>query len=217
MLKVLVADDHPLMRQALRLAVDEICPYGPRRIVETACFAEVEKLGDALLEFDLVVLDLKMPGMDGFAGLIGLRRRYPTLPIVIFSATEDRHVIEEAMACGAAGYIPKTLDREAITEALAAVLRGELYAPEPPPGSLTGSRDAAAARAARLQALTRQQLKVLQLVAEGKPNKIIAFELDIAETTVKAHMTVILRKLGVHSRTQAVLAARHFFGPEAVA
>jgi DNA-binding NarL/FixJ family response regulator len=154
--------------------------------------------------------------MDGFKGLIELRHEFPAVPIVIVSATEEPAVIRAAIAHGAAGFIPKSLDRGQIADALQAVLDGGTWVPD---GVLQHAVDGQADRqqelAQKMASLTAQQLKVLELVAQGKPNKVIAYELDIAETTVKAHITVVLRKLGVHSRTQAVLLARDVFAAPA--
>jgi DNA-binding NarL/FixJ family response regulator len=210
--RVLIADDHPLFRDALRFAVEEVATDEPVAVLEAGTLAEVDAAAHAEPGVDLVLLDLKMPGMNGMAGLVGLRRRFPTLPVVIVSAAEDPAVVREALACGASGYIPKSLDRGALTGALRLVLEGEVYVP---PGLRSQGPGEKGARTGRLSALTPQQLAVLRLMVEGKPNKIIAYELAIAETTVKAHITVILRKLGVHSRTQAVLLARDLVGAQA--
>lgn len=214
MCKLLVADDHPLFRQAMHVAIEGLESHEAHVVLEASSIDEVQAVLDDEEDLDLVLLDLRMPGMDGFAGLVELRRKFPSLPVVIVSAAEEQAIIREAMALGAVGFIPKTLSRSEICRALERILRGETYVPATCAGPSDGEDDGAG-RAERIASLTPQQLKVLKLVAQGKPNKIIAYELDIAETTVKAHITVILRKLGVFSRTQAVLAARSFFGAAA--
>lgn len=211
--KVVIADDHPLFRDALRLAVADAFPGEDNVILETGSVDGVHRLARDAGEIDLVLLDLNMPGMDGLAGLVGLRHACPSLPIVIVSAAEEPATVREAIACGAAGFVPKSLSKADIAQALGRVLAGKVYLP---PG-VAAAQDVESPGAAgpdmarRIAALAPQQLSVLRLIAQGKPNKIIAHELGIAEATVKAHVTVVLRKLGVFSRTQAVVAARSFF------
>jgi DNA-binding NarL/FixJ family response regulator len=204
MLKVLVADDHPLFREAVTLAVRHL-EGTDSQILEAGTLEEAGRLAAAIPDLDLLLLDLKMPGTEGLGGLLDLRRRFPALPIVIVSATEDSRMIREAIAAGAMAYIPKSLDRAGMAEALRHVLAGETWQPEVREGEAAPE---GALMTQRLAALTPQQRNILSLMVAGKPNKIIAYELGIAETTVKAHITLILRKLGVFSRTQAVLAAR---------
>jgi DNA-binding NarL/FixJ family response regulator len=208
MLKVLIADDHPLFREAMVLAIRHL-DGTDSQVLEAGTFDETRRLAEAMPDLDLLLLDLRMPGMEGLSGLIELRRRLPALPIVIVSATEEPRVIREAIAAGAMAYIPKSLDRATIAAALHRVMEGETWQPEPSEGTAAPT---GAPSAERMKALTPQQRNILKLIAAGKPNKIIAYELDIAETTVKAHITVILRKLGVYSRTQAALVARDLFG-----
>ena len=206
MLKVLVADDHPLFREAVVLSIRHL-DQTDSQVLEAGTLDEVCRLATAMPDLDLLLLDLKMPGMDGLGGLLELRRRFPALPVVIVSATEEPRVIREAIAAGAMAYIPKSLDRASIVQALEHVLAGEIWQPEgdaeplPDDGSI----------GTRMHALTPQQHNILRLIVAGKPTNIIAYNLGIAETTVKAHITVMLRKLGVVSRTQAVLAARDYF------
>jgi DNA-binding NarL/FixJ family response regulator len=201
----------------MQIAIEGLDAHEDPVVLEASSIDEVRALATRERDLDLLLLDLRMPGMDGFAGLVALRREFPALPVVIVSASEEHKTIREALALGAAGYIPKSLARSEIESALERILRGESWFPhagqEPAPGPADDPE--AGERAERITSLTPQQLKVLQLVAQGKPNKIIAYELDIAETTVKAHITVILRKLGVYSRTQAVLVARDFFSSAA--
>lgn len=207
MLKVLVADDHPLFREAVVLSIRHL-DRTDFQVLEAGTLDEVCRLATAMPDLDLLLLDLKMPGMDGLGGLLELRRKFPSLPVVIVSATEEPRIIREAIAAGAMAYIPKSLDRSTITQALEHVLNGDIWQPEGDVGQFGNETP----MAERMQALTPQQTNILRLMVAGKPNKLIAYELSIAETTVKAHVTVILRKLGVYSRTQAVLAAREFFG-----
>jgi len=208
MLKVLIAEDHPLFREAVVLAVRHL-EGTDSQIFEAGSLDETCRLAAAVPDLDLLLLDLKMPGTQGLSGLVELRRRFPALPVVIVSATEEPRVIREAIAAGAMAYVPKSLDRASISEALQHVLAGETWQPED--GEGTAAPPTGATVAERMKALTAQQDNILRLMVAGKPNKIIAHELGIAETTVKAHVTLILRKLGVFSRTQAVLAARDFF------
>jgi DNA-binding NarL/FixJ family response regulator len=207
MLKVLVADDHPLFREAVVLAVRHL-EGTDSQIFEAGTLDEACRLADAIPDLDLLLLDLKMPGTHGLSGLVELRRRFPALPLVIVSATEEPRIIREAIAAGAMAYVPKSLDRASISEALRHVLAGETWQPE---GADSAAAPTGATVVERMKALTPQQENILRLMVAGKPNKIIAYELGIAETTVKAHVTLILRKLGVFSRTQAVVAARDFF------
>ena len=212
MCKVVVADDHPLFRQAMQLAIQNLDRQESAVVLEASSIDEVRRFAKAEADLDLLLLDLRMPGMDGLAGLVELRRDFPQLPVVIVSASDEQRLIREAVALGVSGYIPKTMPRQVIEDALHQVLRGESWFPGMDEQELALGVDEVHDRAGRIASLTPQQLNVLKLVAQGKPNKIIAYELDIAETTVKAHITVILRKLGVFSRTQAVLVARDFFG-----
>jgi len=197
---VIVADDHPLIREALRHALAKLTP--PPRVLEAANLPEAMKLLEQEGTVDLAILDLNMPGMNGFAGLAELRSSEPALPVAIVSATTDQDVVRRAMELGASGFIPKTLPLGAIAEAIHAILSGEIWLPdgEPPPASEEMTR--------RLGDLTPQQLRVLAMISQGLPNKQIAYALSVGEPTVKAHVTAILRKLGVSSRTQAVIAAR---------
>ena len=199
MVQILIVDDHPLFREALRGAVTAVLDGAE---VEEA--DGVEAAGRALerlRNLELVLLDLGMPGVAGFEGLIALRSRFPRVPVVIVSGHEDPRVMREAIRLGAAGFVPKSIERPVLAQALQAVLNGEVYMPAAAPAGATPEEGIAA----RLAELTPQQLRVLQMIRQGLLNKQIAHELGIGETTVKAHVSEVLRKLKVVSRTQAVI------------
>ena len=201
---LLIADDHPLVRGALREAVTGL--FGRADVAEAGTFEEVSDVLERGGDIDLILLDLSMPGVRGFSGLMYLRAQYPSLPIVVVSANDDPTVIRRCMEFGASGFIPKTLGIEAMRAAVARVLQGEVWTP--PDVDLTRPSDAeTAALIARLSTLTPQQVRVLMMLSGGLLNKQIAYELGVSEATVKAHVSAILQKLGVESRTQAVIAA----------
>jgi DNA-binding NarL/FixJ family response regulator len=201
---IVVADDHPLFRGALRGAVGALLPEA--RIVEASGLDALTALLDRDDDVDLVLLDLTMPGVQGFSGLIYLRAQHPAIPVVIVSATEDPVVIRRALDFGAAGFIPKSLDIDQIGEAIRQVLAGGSWVP--PDIALSASEDKETAELMRrLATLTPQQVRVLMMLSEGLLNKQIAYELGVSEATVKAHVSAILQKLGVESRTQAVIAS----------
>lgn len=199
--RVLIADDHPLFRAALREAMaGEVA-----EIAEAGSFEEASKTLELDQSFDLVLLDLTMPGVSGFSGLMYLRAQYPSLPVTVVSANEDPTVIRRCMDFGASGFIPKTLGVDQMREAVRAVLAGDTWSPAYV--DLAGPDDGSAKLAARLGTLTPQQVRVLMMLSQGLLNKQIAYELGVSEATVKAHVSAILAKLGVESRTQAVIAA----------
>lgn len=200
--RVLIVDDHPMVRDGLRtviaVAFDQCELFEASSLDEAT--AVIEREGD----FDLVLLDLNLPGSTGFSGLIELRERFPSVPVVIVSAAQERGLARMALAAGAAGFVPKSLRRGAIVDALKQVLAGDIYAPDVDEAELAANaEDAEILR--RIQTLTPQQTVVLRLVVAGKLNKQIAYDLDVSMTTVKAHVSAILSKLKVLSRTQAVI------------
>jgi DNA-binding NarL/FixJ family response regulator len=209
MKKIVIADDHPMIRGALALSLAATTAFGRIEVLETSTLDELFDLLAETGEADLVLLDLRMPGVNGFEGLLTLRSRFASTPVVIISALEDAQLVGEALALGAAGFIPKSTPRHEIVRALNLVAAGEIYVPphlrHSPTASPADRVDAELAQ--RLTSLTPQQRKVLGLLGTGKLNKEIAYELDIAETTVKAHVSSILHKLNVYSRTQAVVMA----------
>ena len=153
-----------------------------------------------------MLLDLTMPGVRGFSGLMYMRAQYPSIPVMVVSANDDPAVIRRCMEFGASGFIPKTLGVEAMRMAIARVLEGGVWTP--PDVNLEAGTDAETADLmARLATLTPQQVRVLMMLSEGLLNKQIAYNLTVSEATVKAHVSAILQKLGVESRTQAVIAA----------
>lgn len=197
----LIVDDHPLFREALRLAIETAHPTAG---IQEASSVQAAKDALAGKAFDLVLLDLSMPGTRGFDGLLQIRTLHPKQPIVIVSGLEDPRIIHEAMTYGAAGFISKSVRKPELAEAIRDVMNGLVYLPrgyEPPQDVGEKSGDLAS----RLATLTPQQQRVLQMLRQGKLNKQIAYELDVGETTVKAHVSEILRKLNVSSRTQAVI------------
>ena len=202
--RLVIADDHPLFRGALREAVSGL--FERADIAEAGTFEQVTQLLERGSEVDLILLDLSMPGVRGFSGLMYLRAQYPGVPITVVSANDDPAVIRRCMAFGASGFIPKTLGVDAMRGAISQVLKGEIWTP--PDVDLMRDADAeTAALIARLATLTPQQVRVLMMLSEGLLNKQIAYELDVSEATIKAHVSAILQKLGVDSRTQAVIAA----------
>ncbi len=202
--RLVIADDHPLFRGALREAVAGLVDGA--EIAEAGSFAELPALLDRVGEVDLILLDLTMPGARGFSGLMFLRAQYPSVPVVVVSANDDPSVIRRCMDFGASGFIPKTLGIDEMREAVKRVLGGGVWTP--PDIDLASGADAdTAALMARLATLTPQQVRVLMMLSEGMLNKQIAYELSVSEATVKAHVSAILQKLGVDSRTQAVIAA----------
>ncbi|MGE0424311.1 MAG: response regulator [Reyranellaceae bacterium] len=204
----LVADDHPMVRDALGTVLGHSFPGA--RIATAANLAETDAALEGEPEFDALLLDLDMPGMDGLTGLALLRSNHPAVPIVVVSATQDARVARRTMEFGASAFVAKSAPLEDIAEIVRGVLRGEVFAPvgmaQPGP---------AESFAQRAQQLTPQQWRVLALMVHGDQNKLIAHKLGVGEATVKAHVTVILKKLGVRSRTQAVIEARHLALPPA--
>jgi DNA-binding NarL/FixJ family response regulator len=206
--RILIADDHPMVRGALATAVE--AAFGPVEILESAdldeLLAQLEPTGIA----DLVLLDLLIPGAHGFSGLLKLRLNFPETPVVVISALEEKRLVDEAIALGAIGFIPKSTPRQEIIAGLRRVAAGNVWVPSElrervPSEAVNGISDTEIAQ--KLATLTAQQLRVLQLLGTGKLNKEIAYELDIAETTVKVHVSAVLQKLNVYSRTQAVVLA----------
>ena len=201
--RFLIADDHPLFRGALREAITGA--FGQPEIAEAGCFDEISQLLDRGGEVDLILLDLAMPGVQGFSGLLYLRTQHPEVPVVIVSGNRDPGVIRRALEFGASGFIPKTLPLEMIRNAIGNVLAGGIWYPADVD---TASADAESRQlVSRLASLTPQQLRVLMMLSEGLLNKQIAYSLGVSEATVKAHVSAILQKLGVDSRTQAVIVA----------
>jgi DNA-binding NarL/FixJ family response regulator len=202
--RLVIADDHPLFRGAMREAVSGLLANA--EIAEAGSFDDAAKLLESGGDVDLILLDLSMPGVRGFSGLMYLRAQYPSTPVIVVSANDDPAVIRRCMDFGASGFIPKTLDVEGMRAAIQRVLNGGVWTP--PDVDLGAGNDAeAAALMARLATLTPQQVRVLMMLSEGLLNKQIAYELGVSEATVKAHVSAILQKLGVESRTQAVIAA----------
>lgn len=203
----LIVDDHPLFIEALQRAIKSAMPQAVTVEASSIESAKVELQGKT--RFDLVLLDLSMPGTRGFDGLLELRGLYPKMPIVVVSALEDPRIIQEVMSYGAAGFIAKSVGREELAEALQQAMEGSVVLPKgysPVETSKTGAVKNDIAH--RLQTLTPKQLSVLKMLRQGLLNKQIAHELKIEETTVKAHVSEILRKLNVSSRTQAVIEAQ---------
>jgi DNA-binding NarL/FixJ family response regulator len=202
-LRIVIADDHPLVRGGLRTSVNAL--LGSVDIVEAGSFDE---LAPALSggDIDLVLLDLTMPGVQGFSGLLFLRASHPATPVIVVSGNEDRTVIRRAIELGASGYIPKSLDAATMGTAIKTVLDGGSWTPDDI--DLSTSPDPATSdMVRRLASLTPQQVRVLMMLSTGLLNKQIAYELSVSEATVKAHVSAILQKLDVDSRTQAVIAA----------
>jgi DNA-binding NarL/FixJ family response regulator len=200
----IVADDHPMVRDALSLALRTA--FTGARVTPAASFEEASAAIAAQPETDLVILDLDMPGMQGLAGVAALRSLYPTAPLVIVSATRNPAAMRQAVEMGAAGFIPKSAPMDQIVASVRAAMAGEVVLPAGAGDGVLPSQDVDLA--ARAASLTPQQHRVFALMAEGKPNKIIAFDMQIGEATVKAHVTEILRKMGVHSRSQAIVLAQ---------
>jgi DNA-binding NarL/FixJ family response regulator len=194
----LIADDHPMVRDALVSALGQT--FACARFNVAGTLGQAQDALDHDPETDAVLLDLDMPGMAGLTGLARLRSEHPTVPIIVVSAAREALVVRRAYEFGASAYIDKSASLEEISGIVRAVLDGEIFTPPdaPPEGSF----------AQRAVQLTPQQWRVLALMVEGDQNKQIAHKLGVGEATVKAHVTVILRKLGVRSRTQAVIEAR---------
>ncbi|MCA1366711.1 response regulator transcription factor [Bradyrhizobium sp. BRP14] len=199
--RIVIADDHPMVQAALRSVLVAALP--DLELIACRSVDEVlEVLSGDRREVDLVLLDLTMPGTDGFAGLFLLHAHHPTLPVAIVSAKQDEATIRKAITFGASGYIPKSLDLPEMVDAIRSILDGEMWAP---PRFAASGADPDAALSVRLASLSSQQLRILTKIVEGKLNKQIAGEMEIAEQTVKVHVSAILRKLGVVSRTQAAV------------
>ncbi|HHK73546.1 MAG TPA: response regulator transcription factor [Rhizobiales bacterium] len=200
----IIVDDHPLFRDALRLSLSGM--FEGLEIGEAVGLDDVVGKLNARPETDLVLLDLYMPGVQGFSGLMYLRAQFPDIPVVIVSANEEPQVMRRSLDFGASGYIPKSLGVDEIRMAVKQVLDGQIWTPPDLDLSIEQpSEDSEIA--ARLATLTPQQVRVLMMLSQGLLNKQIAYELSVSEATVKAHVSAILQKLGVDSRTQAVIAA----------
>jgi DNA-binding NarL/FixJ family response regulator len=206
---ILIADDHPLFRAALRGAiVSHLSAGADCEFVEADSVAALLDIVERSSQADLLLLDLDMPGAHGFGALAHVRGVRPELPVVVVSASDDARTVANALAFGAQGFISKSSEARTIAAGVEAVLAGDVVTP---PGFVSPAAVEPDARdleaASRIAGLTPQQFRVLGMLLSGLLNKQIAFELDVSEATVKAHVTAILRKLGVTNRTQAVLMA----------
>lgn len=207
-LTALVVDDHPLFCDALTLTLKSIADFADIQTAGTLDMS-LDKVADED-PFDLILLDLNLPDVNGLDGLVRLRTASPKSTILIVSSMADNRMISHALKAGANGFVPKHSQRAVFRKAIEAVRSGQTFVPDgyidPQGGDM--ARDAPEEALLRMASLTNQQARILHLICEGKLNKQIAYDLSIAETTVKAHVTAIMRKLGVHSRTQAVLIAQ---------
>ncbi|MCH9806131.1 MAG: response regulator transcription factor [Alphaproteobacteria bacterium] len=200
--RITIVDDHPLFRGALNQALSSSLNTS---IQEAGSLDGLSKQLESSKDIDLVLLDLNMPGVQGLSGLMFIRAQYPDVPVVVCSANEDPGTIKRCIELGASGYVPKSQPIEQIREAVGKVLNGDVWTP--PEIDLSGELDEQTTdMLSRLSTLTPQQVRVLMMLSEGLLNKQIAYKLSVSEATIKAHVSAILQKLGVDSRTQAVIA-----------
>lgn len=202
---ILIADDHPLFRDAMQRAVLAAVPQA--RVHSADSVYALLLLIEQFAEADLLLLDLHMPGARGYSALAHIRGQYPGLPTIVVSGHDEAQVARRALAHGASAYIPKSTPGEEIVAAIRAVLDGDVWLPHALLGGPHELRPGEAVAAAQIATLTPQQFRVMTMIAEGMLNKQIAWDLGVSEATVKAHMTAIMRKLGVNNRTQVALAA----------
>ena len=200
--RLIIVDDHPLFRGALKGALAN--GDGAMSVTEVGSLDELTTALSDGASYDLILLDLTMPGVQGFSGLLYLRAQHPEIPVMIVSAREEPAVIQRAIEFGASGFVPKSQPVEVIREAVDKVLAGDVWIPQDTSGN--GSDEQTADLVRRLSTLTPQQVRVLMMLGEGLLNKQIAYKLGVSEATIKAHVSAILQKLGVDSRTQAVIA-----------
>jgi hypothetical protein len=207
--RILIVDDHPLFREALKQAISGGVANASVSLAASldAATAILGKEDD----YDLILLDLRMPGVQGLSGLIYLRAQYPNVPVVIITAADDHGLVQKALNLNAAGFIPKTSGIETIIAAVNTVLKGDIWAPDGYAQPSTADKEGEDI-ARRVATLTAQQIRVLMMLKEGLLNKQIAYELNVSEATIKAHVSAILQKLNVSSRTQAVIAAARIDG-----
>ncbi len=201
--RIVIVDDHPLFRGALSQALSTA--FEDVEMIEAGSLDDLSAILERNKDVDLVLLDLTMPGVQGLSGLLLLRAQNPEIPVVVVSASEEPATIRQALEFGASGYVPKSLPVDRIRAAVRQILDGGVWSP---PGlSLDRAGDPESRNlAARLATLTPQQVRVLMMLGEGLLNKQIAYKLSVSEATIKAHVSAILQKLGVDSRTQAVIA-----------
>ena len=206
---LIIVDDHPLFRGAMRQALSGgldagMAGIGPAAILEAGDFAQLQAQLLETPDSDLVLLDLSMPGVSGFSGLMALRAEHATMPVVIVSASDDPATIRRALELGATGFVPKSAGIETIREAISSVLRGDVWKPADVDLASETAPEIADILS-KLSTLTPQQTRVLSMISRGLLNKQIAYELSVSEATVKAHVSAVLQKLNVDSRTQAVI------------
>jgi DNA-binding NarL/FixJ family response regulator len=201
--RIIIADDHPLFRAALRQTIET--QFGDALIEEAGDIETLTGLLDKNRECDLVLLDLAMPGVRGFSGLLLVRAQFPDIPVMIVSASDDQQTMSRSIDLGASGFLPKSTNADAIQASMKTVLDGGIWVPD---GFTFDDAHAEIAEyTKRLSTLTPQQVRVLMMLSDGLMNKQIAYELSVSEATVKAHVSAILQKLNVDSRTQAVIVA----------
>mgnify|MGYP001591906181 CR=1 FL=1 len=198
-MKIILADDHPLFRQALSITLKS--HFSGAEIFGAQTIPELEQHLQTVSNADLLLLDLDIPGAQGFNSLITIRRSYPDLGVVIISGFEDKETIHKAMGFGAAGFIPKSTPVPEMVIAIKEVLNGKLWTPE---GEFNGNAQATTVDD-KIASLTPKQHKILLMFADGLLNKQIAYELGLSESTIKSHASTIFLKLGVRNRTQAVI------------
>lgn len=203
-MRLLVVDDHQIMRDGLAALLQHVSP--DTTVVQARDASEALALIDRHSDLDAIILDLLMPGMDGFQAISVFGRKRPDLPVIVLSSSEDPLDARRALACGALGYVPKSASQHELLSAIRQVLNGELYVPAFVAEHDTAATERSDAKSDR--SLTPRQIEILALMSQGTPNKIIAARLHLSEKTIKAHITAIFKALNVNNRTQASVVAR---------
>ncbi len=206
--RILIVDDHPLYNDALASALSHMLPGCT--FEKTGTLSGALSVVDSGQEFDLVIFDLKLPDVIGISGFLNLRDRLPMTPILVVSSLASPEVVHRLIEQGAFGFMPKDSSAQEITEAVLGIASGHKYVHQDFQSALSNVTETTVEAEdphSKLAALTPQQKRVMKLICAGKPNKVIAYELDLAEATVKAHITALLRRLGVQNRTQAAVLA----------
>lgn len=205
-MKLLIVDDHPVLREGLIALLRHLGP--DTEILEAGDASAAIQLVKEHADLDVVVLDLLMPGMGGLSAIAEFGRTRPDLPVIVLSSSEDPQDARRALAQGALGYVPKSASQNTLIAAIRLVLDGDLYVPPLILNEMEKTRRAQQGRRPENNNLTERQIEVLRRLCEGQANKTIAFELDLSEKTVKAHITAIFKALNVVNRTQAAAVAR---------